>query len=117
MMLVREKKRHRQDCGPFAYDQLPKGRSMKKRAKTLKETASYCSPTEPPWSADVRDAFGITGGCRIEIGNRGLGGGDSERGNVFGLCNLELFQDYVTFFYEQGETSGIAWSTLSQSQE
>jgi len=82
--------------------------------KEIKRTASYCGSAEQSRAADIRDAFGITGGCGIKIGDRGLRSGDSERGNVFRLCNLELFQNNVALFDEQGETSGITWPTLCQ---
>ena len=37
MMLVREKKRHRQGCGLFAYDDLPAGSLDEKDSKKIEE--------------------------------------------------------------------------------
>lgn len=72
---------------------------------------SYSS-TKHSWAANVCNAFAVTAGRRIKIRNRGLGGGDAERGNIFRLCNLELFQNYITFFDKKSETLGITWTNL-----
>ena len=37
MMLAREKKRHRQGCGPFAYDHLPAGSLNEKDSKSIEK--------------------------------------------------------------------------------
>jgi hypothetical protein len=117
MMLVQEKKRHRQGCGPYAYGDLPAGSLVEKDGKIKGPLASYCgSGSKHPWTADVCDTFGITDGCMIEIRKGGLRCCDTERGNVLGLRNLKLLQDQVTILDEQGETLGIAKSISNQSQ-
>lgn len=75
--------------------------------------ASYSS-TEHSWAANVRNTFGVTTRPRIKIGNRGLGSGDAERGNIFRLCDLELFQNYITFLDKQSETLGITGQVFGQ---
>lgn len=75
--------------------------------------ASYRS-TERSWAANVRNTVAVTAGHRIKIRNRGLRSGNAERGNIFRLCNLELFQNYITVFDEQSETLRITGQVFDQ---
>lgn len=87
-MSVREKRRHRQGCGPFAYD-LPTKNLDEKGQQGERRTLAYTGSSKYPWAANECDTFGLTG-CRIEIRDRGLGSCDSERRNVFRLRNLKM---------------------------
>ncbi len=93
-MSVREKKRHRQGCGPFAYDLPTENVDEKGQQGERRRPASYIS-SEYPWAADECDTFRVTEGSRIEIRDiefrdRGLRSCNSERGNVFRLGNLKM---------------------------
>jgi hypothetical protein len=78
MMSVREKKRHRQGCGPFAYDLPTENLDEKGQQRERRTLASYRRSSKYPWAADECDTFSVTDGYRIEIRDRGLGSCDSE---------------------------------------
>jgi hypothetical protein len=77
-MSVREKKRHRQGCGPFAYDLPTENLGEKGQQGQRRTQASYSGSGKYPWAADECHTFAVTGGCRIEIRNRGFGSCDAE---------------------------------------
>jgi hypothetical protein len=62
MMLVQEKKRHRQGCGPFAYDQLPARSLDEKESKRIEEHGRL---TEDPASTLVRLIYVIPSESRM----------------------------------------------------
>jgi hypothetical protein len=78
MTSVREKKRHRQGCGPFAYDLPTEDFDENGQQGERRTVASYRGSSKYPWAADECDTFSVTDGCRIEIRDRRLGSCDSE---------------------------------------